>query len=190
MFPGRRFFFFFFNPRTLLFWYISKSVFSSLLVSAVHDFFQGILLKFYNAIFRVRICWFQDLYVYVQCPYTKKNEKSLLFFNALHICTFFWEYLNVSMDEINISLYLITEITRNIIGEIRWEIYLIAGASQGGGSYFVPALNNWISSAVSAHCVVCIYYKTEITRNRIRGERREMFLEAGYRGNHRWEGGG
>ena len=54
----------------------------------------------------------------------------------------FWDYFNVPMDEINISLYLITEITRNIIGEIRWEIYLIAGASQGGGSYFVPNLNN------------------------------------------------
>ena len=53
-------YFFFHYPITMLFWYISKRVFSSFPVSAAHQFFQGTFFKvFFLAIFRVGVCWFQ-----------------------------------------------------------------------------------------------------------------------------------
>ena len=47
----------------VLFWYISKSVSSSLPVSAVHDVQD--IFDFFNAIFRVGICWFKKIYAYM-----------------------------------------------------------------------------------------------------------------------------
>ena len=49
-----------------LFWDITKSVFSSFLVFTVHDFFSEDIFDFFNAFFRVGICWFlKHIYVYI-----------------------------------------------------------------------------------------------------------------------------
>ena len=59
------FFFFFRNcPMTALFWYNTKSVFSSFPVSAIDDFFSG---DIYES-FRVGVCWFQK-HKYI-CPFS------------------------------------------------------------------------------------------------------------------------
>ena len=51
-------------PMTVIFWYISKSVFSSFPVSAVHDF-QGKFLIFLMPFSVSEFAGFKNIYVYV-----------------------------------------------------------------------------------------------------------------------------